>query len=145
MHYIILYTIYEILIIYSFCHFQQAGRSSLTTRERSVSYTTEGKSRKRQLYYFQNVECRTCINVYLNTYFKICAIIIIQPSLYYIVIYMYVSISYQQLKVVKTEPIDVDALNNSLGLNTNLITIKQEDRRDTISPTTVCIGICYRI
>ncbi|XP_017867218.1 PREDICTED: E3 ubiquitin-protein ligase TRAIP [Drosophila arizonae] len=42
----------------------------------------------------------------------------------------------QKLKINKTKPIELDALNNSLGLNTNLIAIKQEDRRNTISPTT---------
>ncbi|KAH8371474.1 hypothetical protein KR093_007586 [Drosophila rubida] len=47
--------------------------------------------------------------------------------------------AHEKLKTLQSQPIDVDASNSSLGLNTNLVALKQEERRSTISPTTVCI------
>ncbi|KAH8396725.1 hypothetical protein KR215_003070 [Drosophila sulfurigaster] len=42
----------------------------------------------------------------------------------------------EKLKTLQGQPIDVDASsNNSLGLNTNLVALKLEERRNTISPT----------
>lgn len=44
----------------------------------------------------------------------------------------------KQLKSLQSQPIDLDASSNSLGLNTNIVALKREERRSTISPTTVC-------
>ncbi|XP_034111732.1 E3 ubiquitin-protein ligase TRAIP [Drosophila albomicans] len=42
----------------------------------------------------------------------------------------------EKLKTLQGQPIDVDASSNcSLGLNTNLVALKLEERRNTISPT----------
>lgn len=42
----------------------------------------------------------------------------------------------EKMKSLQSQVIDVDASNSSLGLNTNLVSLKLEDRRSTISPIT---------
>ncbi|XP_030558404.1 E3 ubiquitin-protein ligase TRAIP isoform X1 [Drosophila novamexicana] len=42
----------------------------------------------------------------------------------------------EKLKSLQSQPIDLDASSNSLGLNTNIVALKREERRSTISPTT---------
>ncbi|KAH8415783.1 hypothetical protein KR222_000901 [Zaprionus bogoriensis] len=41
----------------------------------------------------------------------------------------------EKLKACQGQPIDLENSNNSVGLNSNLIALKLEDRRQTISPT----------
>ncbi|EDW02724.1 E3 ubiquitin-protein ligase TRAIP [Drosophila grimshawi] len=41
----------------------------------------------------------------------------------------------EKLKDLQSQPIDVDASSNSFGLNTNVVALRRDDRRQTISPT----------
>ncbi|XP_034478206.1 myosin-11 isoform X2 [Drosophila innubila] len=42
----------------------------------------------------------------------------------------------EKIKSLQSQPIDVDASNSSLGLNTNLVALKLQEQRNTISPAT---------